>query len=158
MKVSDLLFGASALFVGFGLEHIPMPELLSWFQPLWLLLMVTLAVLQAPALFGLWLALPVGLLVDVEQGTLLGTHVLALTVHIFLLQKVYQRFEGFNLFQQMMVILILGIAHQLLKFWAGRVIMDLPQALDLWGPPLVSAVLWPWLASLAQLVNRRLFT
>lgn len=156
MNLPAILFGCIALFCGFTLEHLPMPEILGWFQPMWVLLMVTLMVLQSPGFYGLWLALPVGLLADTEMGALLGTHVLTLTVHILLLQKLFKRFESFNLFQQMALIMVLGVGHQLVRYWSDRVMLDYSHAIDLWGPPLVSALVWPWLATLAHLLARRL--
>jgi rod shape-determining protein MreD len=84
-----------SLFLGFVLEHLPLPDLLSWFQPLWILVIITLLVFQSPQTFGLWLAISSGLMMDAEQGALLGTHVFTLSIHIFLVQFFFPPHRSF---------------------------------------------------------------
>lgn len=71
MTLQQFVLGACAFFVAFVFEHLPMPDLLSWLQPQWALLAVTLLVLNAPKVYGLWLAVPAGLMMDAEAGSLL---------------------------------------------------------------------------------------
>lgn len=156
MTFHTLVLGACFLFVGFTFEHLPMPDLLLWFQPLWILLVVTLLVLNAPHLFGLWLAIPAGLMMDAEQGTLLGTHVVTLAIHIFAIQYFYKRIAAFNMVQQIAMVAVLALAHQVLRFWASQVIVEWPHPVELVAPSLLSALVWPWLAGLGNTLLRRL--
>ena len=150
MQIATIVLGLIALFFGFVMEHMPMPQLIDWFQPLWVLVTLTLLVYQAPKLFGLWVAVPIGLLLDAEQGVLMGTHVFTLAVHIFLVQLFFRRIEVFNVFQHMFVVLVLALLHQMLRFWLSRVLFDFPHPVDIWGPALSSAFVWPWLFALAR--------
>jgi rod shape-determining protein MreD len=156
MSLHSLLVGAFFLFIGFVLEHVPMPEIVIWFQPLWLLLVVTLLVLNAPQMYGLWLAVPAGLMMDAEMGTLIGTHVFTFAVHIYLVQLVFKRFEIFNMVQQVAVIWLLALGHQVLRHWANQLIVEWPHPVLLGVPPLVTAMVWPWIYSLGQFLMRRL--
>ena len=72
MQIRAVILTLLLVFAGFVLEHLPMPDLLSWLQPLWLLLLISILVLHAPHQFGLWLAIPLGLMLDVENHQLLG--------------------------------------------------------------------------------------
>ncbi|WP_028293176.1 rod shape-determining protein MreD [Oceanobacter kriegii] len=155
MSVAALLIGLVAIFFGFVMEHLPVPDLIVWFQPLWVLVIITLLVFQAPSTFGLWLAVPLGLLMDAEQGTLLGTHVFTLAIHIFLVQLFFRRMEIFNVFQQLAVVLVLALLHQLLRFWLAQVLFDFAHPVDIWGPALSSAFVWPWLFALTRLLMHR---
>ncbi len=158
MTLQQFVFGASAFFVAFVFEHLPMPEMLFWLQPLWMMLTVTLLVLYAPAVFGLWLAIPAGLMLDTEAGSLLGLHVVTLAVHIFLVQLFIRRLDGFNFFQQMLMVFILALTHQLVFFWVSKLIQPFPYPVDIWGPALSSALVWPWVFAVTRLTVRRVLS
>jgi len=158
MTMQQFILGACAFFVAFMLEHLPLPELLFWLQPQWALLMVTLLVLHAPRAYGLWLAVPAGLMMDTETGNVLGLHVITFTVHIFLVQLFIRRLDGFNLIQQMLMVLILVLAHQLVLFWVSQVLLPFPIPVSIWSPALTSALVWPWAYAITQLTIRRLLS
>ena len=86
MTLQSAVYILIMLFLAFVLEHIPVPDMLSWFTPSWVMLVITAMVMFAPAAFGLWIAVPLGLMLDVEHGSLLGLHVLLVGLHVFLLQ------------------------------------------------------------------------
>lgn len=156
MKIRALILIASGLFLAFMLEHLPMPDLLLWLQPAWVLMVVTLLVMSAPQSAGLWIALPLGLMLDAEQNTLLGTHVLTLTIHIYLLQLLYRRMVLFNFVQQTGVVFLLVVVQQLLVYWAGALVSETMGPVPLWGPALTSALVWPWMYGLTHIIMVRL--
>lgn len=156
MNIRALILAAVGIFIAFLLEHLPMPDLLSWLQPAWVLMLVTLLVMFAPQTVGLWVALPLGLMLDAEQNTLLGTHILTLAVHIFLLQVLYRRMAMFNFLQQTGVIFLLVAVQQLLVYWAGAMVSDSMGPVPLWGPALTSALMWPWVYGLTHIILTRL--
>lgn len=139
---------------GFLLEHLPMPSLLSWFHPPWMLLIVTLLVLHAPHWFGVWLALPIGLLLDVEHHQLLGLNVLTLTIHISLLRAFYYRMQHFNNVLLTVIVIVLVIIHQLVGSMALWV-MDTNTYLPVWQPALGTALVWLWLRALFSTVTAK---
>ncbi len=126
MQIRAVILTLLLVFAGFVLEHLPMPDLLSWLQPLWLLLLISILVLHAPHQFGLWLAIPLGLMLDVENHQLLGLNVLTLGV------------------------------HQVLQFWAVALVSENRTPVAIWEPALVSGLVWPWLYALLHVSMKRL--
>lgn len=149
--ILTLLFFALAFF----LEHLPMPEIILWFQPPWVLLMVTLLVLYAPHWFGVWLALPLGLLLDIEHHQLMGYHVLTLTVHIYVLQLLYSKLKRFNNPLLVIVVIALVVVHQLVGAAALWLIGN-PAPVTLWQPVVSAALAWLWLHGLFNLTTENL--
>ena len=154
MDFRTLLVFATTLFLAFVLERMPMPDILSWLQPAWVMLAVTILVLRAPQWFGLWLALPLGLMLDAEHGSYLGLHVLTLVIHIYLLQVLYKRISIFNFVQQMALIFLLVALQQMLMYWALSVLTDSQRPIEIWGPALTSALMWPWVYALVSIAMR----
>ncbi|GAA6144593.1 rod shape-determining protein MreD [Thalassolituus maritimus] len=145
MKLHSIAYVLLALFVAFVLEHFQLPEVIDWFQPAWVMLVVTAAVLAAPSVFGLWLAIPLGLMLDVEKNTLLGLHVILVAMHIYLLQLLYRRMYLFNVLQQSAVLFLMVLAEQIIHYWAMAVMREDMMPVMLLAPALTSAVLWPWM-------------
>lgn len=156
MNIAVILVVATAAFIAFTLEHLPLPEILFWFQPNWVLLLVTLLVLQAPKRFGFWVAVPLGLMLDVEQATLLGLHVALLAIHIALLQALHRRLTRYHTIQQAGVVFLLVVLHQMLSYWLTWFVQGYSVPVVIWTPALVSAFLWLWLSGLAVAVRRGL--
>lgn len=155
MDFRTLLVFATSVFLAFTLQRLPMPEILSWLQPAWVTMAVTILVLRAPQVFGLWLALPLGLMLDAEQGSYLGLHVLLLTLHIYLLQVMYKRVAMFNFIQQTGVVFLLVALQQLLTYWALWLLTEDSRPVDIWRPALTSALMWPWVYALVSLAMRK---
>ncbi len=156
MNIAVFLTVASATFIAFVFEHLPLPEMLFWFQPNWVLLLVTLLVLQAPKQFGFWLALPLGLMLDVERATLLGLHVALLVIHIALLQALYRRLMRYHTIQQAGIVFLLVVLHQMMGYWLTWLVQGYAVPVVIWTPALVSAFLWLWLSGLSYAVRRGL--
>lgn len=156
MQIRAVILTFFVVFAGFVLEHLPMPDLLSWLQPLWLLLLISILVLHAPHQFGLWLAIPLGLMLDVENHQLLGLNVLTLGVHIVLLQLLYRRLIMFHFLQLTAVMMLLVVVHQVLQFWAVALVSENRVPVAIWEPALVSGLVWPWLYALLHVGMKRL--
>lgn len=156
MQLRTTILALSALFIAFVLEHLPLPDLLSWLQPPWLLLVLTVLVMHAPHVFGLWLAIPLGLMLDVEQHQLLGLHVLTLGIHIVVLQFLYRRLLNFHFLQLTVVVTSLVALQQILTYWAIALVADNVTPVQVWQPALVSALVWPWLYALMFIAMKRL--
>ncbi|MBE0483652.1 MAG: rod shape-determining protein MreD [Bacterioplanes sp.] len=156
MNIAGVLLVATATFIAFTLEHLPLPEMLFWFQPNWVLLLATLLVVQAPKSFGLWIALPLGLMLDVERATLLGLHVALLVIHVALLQALYRRLLRYHTIQQAGIVFLLVVLHQMLSYWLTWLVQGYAVPVVIWTPAFVSALLWLWLSGLAYAVRRGL--
>lgn len=145
MTLQSAVYILIMLFLAFVLEHIPVPDMLSWFTPSWVMLVITAMVMFAPAAFGLWIAVPLGLMLDVEHGSLLGLHVLLVGLHVFLLQLLYRRMYLFNVLQQAAVLFLMIMAEQILHYWAVAVMQEGAPPVSLLAPALTTAFLWPWI-------------
>lgn len=145
MKLEAVVYILMMLFLAFMLEHLPMPELINWFQPAWVILIVTVMVLFAPGVFGLWVAFPLGLMLDAEHGTPLGLHIILVALHIYLLQLLYRRIYLFNVLQQAAVLFLMVMAEQIIHYWAIAVLREDATPVALFAPAITTAVLWPWL-------------
>lgn len=145
MTLKTFFYVMAMIFVGFVLEYLPLPDIMSWFRPSWITLIVTVFVLRFPNIFGLWLALPLGLMLDVESGSLLGVHVILIVLHIAFLQFLYRRFYLFNIFQQCAVIMLLILGEQIVHFWVVSSMDSNAHTVSLLAPALATAFMWPWM-------------
>lgn len=145
MTLKTFFYVMAMIFIVFVLEHLPVPEIISWFRPAWVTLIVTVFVLRFPQIFGLWLAIPLGLMLDVEKGSLLGLNVVLLVLHIAFLQFLYKRIYLFNILQQCAVIFLLCLGQQAVHFWAVSSIDDDAYPVTLLLPALSTAFMWPWM-------------
>ena len=156
MPIRATIISLAAIFLAFALEHLPMPSLLSWLQPLWLLLVLTVLILHAPQYFGLWLAIPLGLMMDVENNQLFGVHVLTFGVHIVLLQLLYRRLQTFHFLQLTLPVAVMVILHQVVLYVAIAMVSENRTPVSIWQPALTSALVWPWLYAIVHISIRRL--
>ena len=53
MSLTRLFYALALIFFAFVLEHIPLPPIIDWFQPAWVLLVVTVLVLIMPGIAGM---------------------------------------------------------------------------------------------------------
>lgn len=151
MNIQSIFFAALLLFLAYVMEHLPMPGLLSWLQPAWVLLVLTALIMHSPSTFTLWLAIPLGLLLDIEHSSYLGLHVAALSIHIYVLQLLYRRIAVFNFLQVLIIVALLIALHQLFMVWAVIALTDNSQPLPMIQTTLTSALLWPWIYGLTRL-------
>lgn len=145
MRLEAIVYIFIMLFFAFVMEHLPMPELINWFQPAWVMLIVTVMVLFAPSAFGLWLAIPLGLMLDAEHGTPLGLNIILVALHIYLLQLLYRRIYLFNVLQQSVVLFLMIMAEQIIHYWALAILREDATPVMLLAPAITTAFLWPWL-------------
>jgi len=142
--------------MGFILQYFPLVDFMAWFVPEWVLLIFIFWQLQAPKLINFWWVWPLGLLLDVQQGILLGGSVVGFAAILYALQLMYQRLRVFNVAQQAGVIFLLVSCYQLVIYWATMSTDDMHKPLSLWLPALVSALVWPWLYLLLSSSYRKL--
>lgn len=133
-----------ALLVGFFLEHLPLPEILYWFKPEWVILIVTLFILFDPSSFGYWLVIPVGILLDVEHASPIGLHCFMLAVHMLMLHLIYRRLMLFNIVQQSLIICLLVFVSQHASYAVVGLVLTTPE-ISAWMPAVSSIMVWPWL-------------
>lgn len=157
MPIRAILFSVLFIFLSFVLERLPLPGLIDWFTPAWVWLVITVLVLRAPEYFGLWLAIPIGLLLDIEKFEPLGLNVLLLGLHIVFLQFFYRRISLFNNFLLLTLLVgVLVLARQILSYVVLSMVSDSPVRVAIFQPSLVSMLVWPWIYALVYLSIRKL--
>lgn len=145
MNFKTIIYSLFLVFMGFTLEHLPLPAVMDWFQPAWVMLVVVTLVFFAPHIFGFWLALPLGLLMDVEHGSVLGQHIILIAVLVLLVQLLYRRMYMFNVVQQALVLFLLIVVTEILSYWSLSLISHDVRPVEIWMPAILSAVMWPWI-------------
>lgn len=138
------------------LTIVPLPQLLNFGRPDWLLLLVIYWSLNAPFVAGLMYAWLCGLVIDALIGTLLGQHALAYVLVATLAQQFHLRIRVFPLLHQAFVVLVLLALYHFFLFWIDGIIGSATFSWIRWLPALVGALLWPLTVALLDTSNRRL--
>lgn len=130
--------------VAFILTLLPMPDWANWLRPAWVLLILIYWTIVLPERVNIGTAWIAGLFLDVLEGTLLGEHALALTLTIFLVDRMYSRLRMYPLLQQVMSIFMLVLFYQFIVYCIQGTIGSLPNSWLYWAQSLTSMLLWPW--------------
>lgn len=147
-----------SLLVALMLNMLPLPEWANYARPDWVTLVLIYWAMALPQIAGVLLAFIFGVLLDVNQSTLLGQNALALVIIIFLVQRLYLRIRVYTLIQQAMFVGVLLIIKQLIVLWVDGMIDNAPDTSLYFLPSLIGAVIWPWLFILLRDIRRRYCT
>lgn len=131
-----------SFFVSMVLVVFPMPELLNYVRPEWVVMTLIFWVLMVPIHFGIFTAVVIGVLVDVLEGHLLGQSALAMTIVAYLTLSLSSRMRLFTSLQQVFIVFVLVGIYQLVHYWTQSMIIGQGQAVFLL-PSLGSAIVWP---------------
>lgn len=138
------------------LTIVPLPDVLGYGRPDWLLLLVIYWSLNAPMLAGLTYAWICGLILDALVGTLLGQHALAFVVTAAAAQHFQLRIRVFPVLHQAFVVLMLVALYQFILFWIDGIVGTAVTSWLRWLPAMVGALLWPVLVAVLDTSNRRI--
>lgn len=129
--------------VGLLLSVLPLPGVLEWLRPDFLLLVVIWFALMAPRAGGLLFAFVAGLALDAFRGVVLGQYALAFVVVAYLVHRFHLRMRMFSLLQQSLLVLSLLWLYQFVLFWidgvTGHPVTDWAR----WLPVLTGTLAWP---------------
>ncbi|WP_114418511.1 rod shape-determining protein MreD [Marinospirillum perlucidum] len=143
------------LLAALYLQALPMPDILLYWRPEWLSLVLIFWSLTLPQRVGIFHGFGWGLLLDLIEGTLLGHNAIALALLGFLCNRFYQRIRMYSaLKQSALVFLLVGIS-QLVFQWVQGVFGAMSGLGFLLLPALVSGLLWTWVFTLLQGFKRR---
>lgn len=140
----------ATVLVGLILSQIPLPELLVWYRPEWVALVLIYWVLSVPHRIGLGSAFSMGLLLDVIRGSVLGLNALSLTIIAYLILLLYKRIRMFPLWQQSLIVIVLVGINQLLFFWMQGITGTTSGGFHFLIPALISGMFWPWVYVVLQ--------
>ena len=138
---SLIIFGT--FIISLFLSQLPLPDLLRWARPEWVLLFLVYWVMRAPSRVGLLYAFGLGLLLDLAHGGVTGLNALSLTLVSFLAQLLYRRMRMFPLPQQGIIIALLTGLNQLLHYWMQGLTGTHGDSLLFLLPAVFSGLFWP---------------
>jgi rod shape-determining protein MreD len=138
------------------LTIVPLPQLLNFGRPDWLLLIVIYWSLNAPQIAGLTYAWICGLIIDALIGTLIGQHALAYAITAAIAQHFALRIRVFPVLHQAIVVLLIVSIYHFLLFWIDGIVGTAIASWIRWLPALVGALLWPILVAVIDTSNRRM--
>ena len=132
-----------------------LPDYLAYARPRWVALVLFYWIISLPHRFGLVAAWISGLILDVLQGGLLGQQALAFLVVGYIAASLYQRMRMFSVWQQSMIIFAAMFIAEMIIF-----VIELTTINRAWQnlyllPPIVSALLWPWVFLFLRYLRRR---
>ncbi|RCV91134.1 rod shape-determining protein MreD [Billgrantia montanilacus] len=144
------------LLLALCLQVMPLAEGWQIWRPDWLGLMLIYWCMSAPDRVGVLHGFVLGILLDLIEGAPLGLNALTLSLLAFLSALIYPRFRTYSLFQQSLLILVLLGLVQLVEQWLRTLFGPFSMHLAFLLPSLIGAVLWPWLTTMFQSIERRL--
>ncbi len=127
------------------LNILPLPEWALSLRPPWATLVLIYWCIAMPERIGVGIGWSLGIILDVLTGTLLGQHALGLSVVAYLANKLCLRIRIFPLWQQALTVLMMLLADRLLALWTMGLSGRPAPSLWYWLPPIIGALLWPWL-------------
>jgi rod shape-determining protein MreD len=150
--------GAVIIFsfiIAYMLTAMPLPEwALNW-RPAWVTIVLIYWCMAIPQRVSIGIGWTLGLLLDVQQGTVFGQNAIALTIIAWIIVKLHQRIRVFPLVQQALLVCVLLLLAQLFTLWI-RTMMGFPaQHWTYWAPAFTSMVIWPWLFIILRDVRRK---
>ena len=136
---TDWVLPISSFILALALAVFPLPGAVVAFRPD---VMIYWA-LATPERFGLLTALWLGLALDVLSGALLGQHVIAMLVVVYLSLRFHLRIRVFPIWQMTMTVFAMLAIHEFLLFWVDGAVGRSVPYIERWAPVLTSALLWP---------------
>ncbi|MEJ2761014.1 MAG: rod shape-determining protein MreD [Gammaproteobacteria bacterium] len=139
----------------FMLTAMPLPEWAANWRPAWVAMVLIYWCMALPERVGIGIGWVMGLLLDVQQGTVLGQHAMGLAIVAYITIQSHQRIRVFPLFQQALMICGYILLVQFLNLWIRGMIGVPPQDWTFWSPAFTSMLIWPWLFIILRDVRRK---
>lgn len=145
----------ATLLVAFLLTAMPLPSWALTWRPVWVALVLIYWCMALPERIGVGVAWCLGLLLDVQQGTVLGQHALGLALVAYVTLMTYQRVRVFPLTQQALVVCGFLLLFEFVTLWVRGMMGMPPHNWTFWMPALTSMLLWPWLFIILRDLRRK---
>lgn len=135
----------TSLLIAFLLTALPLPHWADDWRPAWVAMVLIYWCMALPERIGIGIAWCLGLLLDVQQGALLGQNALGLALIAYFVIQIHKRFRLFPLVQQSCLVGFIIIFYLLISSWVRGIMGITPETWAYWMPAISSMVLWPWL-------------
>ncbi len=136
------------------LTIVPLPELWAAFRPLWTVLWLLMMQFYFPKYIRLWHTFLIGILLDVLLTTTTGVHSFALIASLWLTTSKMRRFRLYTIAQQMSLIALFCCIYQVVLDVIETFLNYPVTILGMICPPLISALLWPWVVILVDWLQK----
>jgi rod shape-determining protein MreD len=137
------------------LMAMPLPEwAISW-RPSWVAIVLIYWCMALPDRVGIGIGWVLGLLLDVQQGTVLGQNALGLAIIAYITLISFQRMRMFPLTQQAVLVCLYLLLYEIISLWIRGIIGVPPDNWTYWMPAFTSMLLWPWLFIVLRDVRRK---
>ncbi len=133
------------------LTILPMPAFCQNMKPMWALLFLFYVQFYLPDYFHLVTVFILGLLLDILLSTIIGEHILALTLVTWISSNKARRFYFFSVSQQMALIAFFCLLYQLIILTIEALLNLQVYPLGLLGGTLLTALLWPFFCIIIEL-------
>lgn len=140
---SGTLMLITTFVIGLLLQILPLPELLEWWRPSWLLITVIYWVMALPSRIGIIWAWVMGLILDVSLGTHLGVHGSTFAITAYIVLSLSNRLRLFTLWQQALFVSLLVGFDLVISLWIENFIQYRYRPATYWLPMISSALIWP---------------
>ena len=137
------------------LMALPLPDWAVNWRPAWVALVLIYWCMAIPDRVGIAVGWFLGLILDVQQGTLLGQNALGLTLIAFLTIKSYQRMRVYPLAQQAVLICFYLLFYELIMLVIMGYTGTGSRDWTYWMPAITSMLLWPWLFVILRDLRRK---
>jgi rod shape-determining protein MreD len=137
----------AACFIALLLSALPLPRVVGFLRPDFLLLTVIWFALAAPRAGGLSFAFLIGLLLDAFQGVVLGERAFGFVAIAYLVHRFHLRIRMFPLGHQTLTVMSLLFFFQFILFWIDGVTGHPVTDWERWMPVLTGTLIWPVLAA-----------
>ncbi len=144
-----------SLLIAFLLTALPLPDWASHWRPAWVAMVLVYWCMALPNKVGIGIAWSLGLLLDVQQGALLGQNAMGLALIAYFIIQIHKRFRLFPLVQQSCLIGFIIIFYLLIASWVNGIMGIPPKSWVYWMPAFTSMVLWPWLFVILRDIRRK---
>jgi len=137
------------------LMAMPLPEWAICWRPSWVAIVLIYWCMALPDRVGIGTGWILGLLLDVQQGTVLGQNALGLAIIAYITLISYQRMRVYPLTQQAVLVCFYLLLYEVISLWIRGIIGVPPDNWTYWMPAFTSMLLWPWLFIVLRDVRRK---
>ncbi|MAS81512.1 MAG: rod shape-determining protein MreD [Legionellales bacterium] len=146
---------AMSFIIAIMLTALPLPDWAVNWRPDWVAVVLIYWCMAVPDRIGIFIAWFLGLLLDVQQGNILGQNALSMTLIAFLTINSYQRMRAYPLLQQAVLVCFYLLLYKLVMLLI-LVYLGLNKSdWTYWMPAITSMLLWPWLFIILRDVRRK---
>lgn len=142
-KEPILLPFALTIIAAMMLRIMPLPGLLNYLNPDWVLLVLIYWSLALPERYGVFNAWMIGLLSDVLTGRLLGQYALIYSLAGYSCVKFHRRIRNYPLPQQSLFVFFNLLIAQVFVFWIENMRASGYLPLAFWFPVFTGTMAWP---------------